>query len=160
MFLWDIFQFAGAWSLKEGDTKKKAEQIISENELETKVKFLGVITGTDKENFLNRLDIFVFPTWYKYEGFGIVIIEAMSSGLPVLSTKDVGTIPDIVVDGETGILVDRKNPEKIAEAILKLIEDPALRIEMGRKGKQRYEEHYTLDVNVNKMISVFNQALN
>lgn len=154
------FRFAGAWSLKEGNTKQKAGQIIAEKNLKGSVFFPGVITGSDKEKFLNQTDIFVFPTWYKYEGFGIVIIEAMAEGLPVISTKDTGTIPDIVTDGETGILIDRQNPVQIAEAIIKLIKDPVLMKSMGIKGKLRYEKYFTFDINIDKMIAVFNKVLN
>ena len=154
------FRFAGAWSAKEGNTKRKAEQIIRDKQLENNIIFHGVLTGTDKENFLDQLDIFVFPTWYKYEGFGIVIIEAMSAGLPVISIRDTGTIPDIVIDGVTGILIEKKNPGQIADAIIRLIEDPVQRADMGKKGRQRYEKYFTLDININKMISVFNKVLN
>ncbi|MBK8551327.1 MAG: glycosyltransferase family 4 protein [Ignavibacteria bacterium] len=154
------FRFAGAWSLKEGNTKHKAERIIAEKNLGNRVFFSGVITGPDKEEFLNKTDIFVFPTWYKYEGFGIVIIEAMAEGLPVISTKDTGTIPDIVTDGETGILIGKQDSVQIADAIIKLIENPLLRKTMGEKGKLRYEKYFTLDTNINKMIAVFNKVLN
>ncbi len=154
------FQFAGAWSEKERKTKEKAEHIIDSNNIKGKVKFFGVVTGNDKEYFLNRIDMLIFPTWYKYEGFGIVIIEAMSAGVPVVSSKDIATIPDIVLDGETGILVEIKNPVMLADAIIKLIENPAMRKEMGMKGKQRYENFFTLDINIQRMIDVFNAVLN
>ena len=154
------FRFAGAWSSKEGNTEEKANQIIKEKGLRDHVEFTGVITGTAKVEFLQQTDIFVFPTWYKHEGFPLVIIEAMAASCPVISTKDTGAIPDIVIEGETGILTDRKNPGQIADAIVKLTKNPEVRIMMGKKGKERFERHYTLESSIDRMISIFNKVLN
>ena len=154
------FQFAGGWSLKEGNTKEKAENIIREKKLDGKIKFSGFISENEKQIFLNQTDIFVFPTWYKHEGFPAVIIEAMSASCPVISSKDTGAISDIVLDGVTGILIEKKNIEKIAEAVITLIENPGLRKAMGQKGKDRYMKFYTLDINIDSMISIFNKMLN
>lgn len=154
------FRFAGAWSMKEGNTKKKAEQIIKEKALGDHIEFTGVITGNAKDDFLNSTDIFVFPSWYKHEGFPLVIIESMAASCPVISTKDTGAIPDIVTNGETGLLIDKKRPDLIAEAIINLIENPEKRIIMGKEGKERYEKLFTLDTCIERMIGVFNKVLN
>lgn len=154
------FRFAGAWSAKEGNTKKKAYQIIKEKGLQDHVEFTGVLTGESKVEFLNQTDIFVFPSWYKHEGFPLVIIEAMAASCPVISVKVTGAISDIVIEGITGILIDKKRPEQIAEAVIKLINDPDERTAMGIRGKERYEKFYTLDISIKKMISIFNKVLN
>jgi len=154
------FRFAGAWSAKEGNTKEKAFQIINEKGLADHVEFAGVLTGESKVEFLNQTDIFVFPSWYKHEGFPLVIIEAMAASCPVISVKDTGAIPDIVIEGITGLLIDKKRPDQIAEAVIKLINDPEERIAMGKRGKERYENFYTLDSSTNRMISIFNKVLN
>ena len=154
------FCFAGAWSAKEGNTKEKAFQIINKKGLSDHVEFAGVLTGDSKIEFLNQTDIFVFPSWYKHEGFPLVIIEAMAASCPVISVKDTGAIPDIVIEGITGILIDKKMPEQIAEAVIKLIDNPEGRTSMGNRGKERYEKLYTLDSSIKKMISIFNKVLN
>lgn len=154
------FQLAGAWSDKEPDTKIKAENVLKDISLKEKIKFEGVVTGKKKKDFLRQTDILVFPTWYKHEGFPLVILEAMSSGIAVISTKDTGAIPDIVDDGKTGLLVERKNVLQITNALIKLIENPGLRKEMGKTGREKFEHLYTLEININKMIDIFNKTIN
>ncbi len=154
------FRFAGAWSDKEGNTEEKAYRLINENGLTEHVEFTGVVTGKDKDKFLECTDIFLFPSWYKHEGFPLVIIEAMSASCPVISVKDTGAISDIIVDGDTGFLIDKKRPDQIAESVIKLIKDPGLRMEMGKRGRERYEQRYTLDSSINRIISIFNKVLN
>ncbi|MDQ3021289.1 MAG: glycosyltransferase family 4 protein [Bacteroidota bacterium] len=154
------FNFAGAWSENEAQTKINADDIIKQNNLGKFVKFCGVLTGEQKENFLYQTDILLFPTWYKFEGCPLVIIEAMSFGIPVISTKDIGTIHKMVINGETGILVSIKNPAEIAAAIIKLIEDSSLRSCMGKAGRKRFEKMFTMKRNVENIIGVFNKTLN
>ena len=149
------FRIAGFWP-DEG-FKEKVFNFISENNLNSNIEILGPVLGKEKEEFLLSTDIFVFPSWY--EGQPYVILEAMAAACPVISTKDVGAIPETVIDGKTGILVDKKNPQQIAEAIIYFIENPEKRIEMGLAGRKRFEENYTLEKNVNNLIRVFNKVL-
>jgi glycosyltransferase involved in cell wall biosynthesis len=151
------FRFAGAWWQQEPETKEQALRFIHENGLDGSVEFAGVVLNGDKEDFLTESDIFVFPSWY--EGLPLVILEAMTKGCPVISTRDVGAIPEVVVDGVTGILVEKQNPQQLSQAIIKLIENPELRESMAKAGRRRFEEYYTLDHNVNRVIQVFETVL-
>ena len=83
---------------------------------------------------LAALDIFVLPSWS--EGFGRSNLEAMAAGVPVVSTA-VGGIPEVVADGETGLLVPPRDPAALAAAILRLVEDESLRKKMGEAGRER-----------------------
>ncbi len=152
------FRFAGSWSQQEYKMKNQAFKSIRENNVQANVEFVGMVLSEAKEKFLVDTDIFVFPSWY--EGFPLVILEAMAAGCPVISTKDVGAIPEVVVDGVSGILVEKQSPKQIAGAITKLIENTRLREKMGKAGRERFEKHYTMEKNVNMMIRVFNNTLN
>jgi glycosyltransferase involved in cell wall biosynthesis len=88
----------------------------------------------------------------------LVILEAMAAGCPVISTR-VGAIPEVVVDGVTGILVEKQNPQQLADAIMRLVDDPALRQRMGEAGRKRFEEHYTFERCAERLIKVFHQVL-
>ncbi len=92
------------------------------------------ITGwTDHvRDVLSQGDIFVLPS--RSEGFPLAIIEAMLAGLPVVASR-VGGVPESVRDGETGILVPKDDPERLASALQRLIDDPDLRVSMGRRGR-------------------------
>ena len=87
--------------------------------------------------FFVLLDLFVLPS--HNEGMGRAVVEAMAAGLPVVATC-VGGLPDVVVDGETGLLVPPRDPEALAEAMTRLLEDPDLRGRMGLAGQVRAEE--------------------
>ncbi|MEO6695346.1 MAG: glycosyltransferase family 4 protein [Ignavibacteria bacterium] len=154
------FKFTGEWNAREEPTRIKAAEIIIDNKMHDFIKFTGIISGTEKEKLLQNTDVMVFPTWYPYEGCPMVIIEAMSYGCPVISTKNVGAIPEMVIDGITGSLVDKKNPKQIAEALIRLIKDKNLREKMGDAGRKRFEEHFTLNKNIDNIINTFTKALN
>jgi glycosyltransferase involved in cell wall biosynthesis len=147
------FRFAGMWWGQEPDTKEIAFNIIRENGLAGNVEFVGFVHGHQKDNFLRNSDIFVFPSWY--EGLGLVNLEAMAAGCPVISSKGVGAIPEIVLDGITGILVEPKHPEQIVQAITWLAENPEVRRKMGSAGRTRVHDCYTFEKNIECMSTVF-----
>jgi glycosyltransferase involved in cell wall biosynthesis len=151
------FVFGGPWPKKESETRERIFNYIKDNKLENKVIFKGLIPVEEKENFFMETDIFVLPSWS--EGHPNVILEAMSAACPVISTKDVGAISETVLDGWTGILVEKKNPDQIASAIIYLVENPDVRLQMGRSGRKRFEENYTLDENIKNITTVFNKTI-
>jgi glycosyltransferase involved in cell wall biosynthesis len=151
------FQFAGSWWKEEPETQKKAYQLIERYNFQEKICFCGIVNNIAKEEFLKETDIFVFPSWK--EGFPLVIIEAMSAGCPVVTTKGVGAIQEIVVDSVTGLLVDQKKPKQIADAIIKLIDNPQLRQKMGIASRKRFERNYTIRHYINRMTGVFKNTL-
>jgi glycosyltransferase involved in cell wall biosynthesis len=87
-----------------------------------------------------QADLFVLPSLY--EPFGIPLIEAMASGIPVVASR-CGGIPDIVLDGVTGCLVERENVEDLTSTIGRLFDDTDWRMAMGRAGRERVEAHFT-----------------
>jgi glycosyltransferase involved in cell wall biosynthesis len=86
------------------------------------------------------------------------LIEAMSAQLPVVATA-VGGTPEVVVDGETGILVPPSNPQALAEAITTLLHNPDLCHEMGRAGRARIERHFTIGETVRRTESLYETLL-
>ena len=152
------YKIAGPWRNQEPETQIECMKFLKVNNIENAVDFLGVVTGDEKVDLLVNTDIFVFPTYYPLEGHPNVVIEAMSAGCPVISTNH-AAIPETVIDGESGILVEKQNPQALANAIIKLIENPELRIKMGKAGRERYEKFYTQEENIDNMIRVFETAL-
>src|SRR6185312_12150781 len=97
--------------------------------------------------------IFVFPSLW-HEPFGIPVIEAMASGLPVVATR-AGALPEIVVDGETGILVERGDHEGLAAAISRLLADARLRERMGNAGRERVRQLFTWERAVSRLEELY-----
>lgn len=116
-----------------------------EAELFESVKRMGllgkvVLAGhrEDPATFLKALDVYVQSSWG--EGMGSVLIEASACGTPICATR-AGGIPEVIDDGETGLLVEPRNPEALADAILRMLGDAALRTNYGvaaRRGVARF----------------------
>ncbi|TAJ32265.1 MAG: glycosyltransferase, partial [Nitrospirae bacterium] len=96
----------------------------------------------DVEALLPLLDLFVMPSLS--EGFGIAIVEAMASGLPVVAT-DVGGIPEIVAEGKTGLLVPPGQPGPLAEALRKILDQPDWAQALGARGRQVAREKFSIE---------------
>ncbi len=130
--------FVGGWSeISEEAFNNK----IKDKNLSEVVFAHGPKYNEEKAIFFSKADIFVFPTFYHYEAFPLVNIEAMQNGLTVVSTPE-GGIPEEVIDGKTGYLVSQEDAAALAEKLTLLIQKPELRIEMGLAGKQRFEEFF------------------
>jgi len=133
-----------------GELSVKLEEMVSELNLNNQVKFTG--RREDTADIYHALDVFVHPSIW--EGFGLVFLEAMSFSLPIVATR-VSAIPEVVKDGETGILVSPKNITDLAEAMVWMIENPARRVKMGRLGKNRVDRVFPVDKMVDKIIAIY-----
>ncbi|HET9867725.1 MAG TPA: glycosyltransferase [Nitrospira sp.] len=119
------------------------------------VVFAGV--RRDIQRILPLLDVFVLPSLY--EGFGIAILEAMAVGKPVVATS-VGGIPEFVVPGETGLLVEPGNAAALAEAIACVLHDPDRAKRMGLSGRSRAQAGFHISTVVRKHEQVYEACLN
>ena len=146
------FVFAGSWFRAEDEAA--ARQIVSTHQLGRCVSFQGPVAGDTKWQTLADADIFVFPTFYYYETFGLVLLEAMYAGLPVVTTKR-GAIPEIIKDGVNGLLVNEQDPADLAVKVLRLVGDPALRERMGKVNREKFASFYTHQHYGQRMIAVF-----
>jgi glycosyltransferase involved in cell wall biosynthesis len=124
--------------------------------IDDSVEFLGFVEHSELPTLFSELDIFVMPS--KDESFGVAAVEASATGLPVVASN-VGGIPEVVVDNVTGYLVEKKNMEKLAEAIEKLIHDPRLRLEMGKAGREFVEREYVWKDNLVAMKNLYEKIL-
>ena len=102
-------------------------------------------------------DVFVFPSVW-HEPFGMPIVEAMACGKAVVSTRS-GGIPELVDDGQTGLLVDRDDSDALAGAILRLLDDKNLRESMGKAGRERVLEKFTWDKVANDLMKLYQSIL-
>ena len=146
--------FVGGWlDIKEEEFKKRIFQLGLENY----VCVHGPKYGDEKVKFLQTCDIFIFPTFYNYECFPLVLLEAMKYGLPIISTPE-GGIKDIVKNGETGYIVSQKSIEELTDNIEILIKNPLLAREMGENGKILFNENFTLDKFEKNFVRVIQEA--
>jgi len=121
----------------DGPSFESTRQLAKDVGVASQVEFLG--NRVDVPDILAGAQIFVLSSLW--EGFPISILEAMRAGLPVVAT-DVGGVSEAVIDGETGIVTSPRDAEVLGNAIQRLLSDPLLRDSMGKKGRQRYVEHF------------------
>jgi glycosyltransferase involved in cell wall biosynthesis len=122
--------------------------------VQSAVHFLGFIDPRELPVHYGRADLFVLAS--VRESFPLVLLEAMASGLPVVATA-VGGIPEMVVDGETGLLVPANNSQALAHAINSLLDEPARMKAMGARGKERVRKHFTWDKVAQRMVGYFRE---
>lgn len=122
----------------DGGDRKRLEEMVAEAGLGQSVVFAGPVTGARKSALYASADLFVMPTrpiGDRQETFGMVYVEAALQGLPVIGGK-AGGASEAVLDGETGLLVDGREPAEIAAALDRLLGDSDLRRRMGEAGRR------------------------
>ncbi|OGX08662.1 MAG: hypothetical protein A2Z88_10325 [Omnitrophica WOR_2 bacterium GWA2_47_8] len=112
------------------------------NQFKDKVKFLGFVSNEELSNYYRACDIFVVPS--VYESFGLIYVEAMMHGKPVIGCK-AGGIPEVVNNGKTGILIEPYNVNQLVDGLLRLLNDPQMRQDMGQNARRLCEEKFSFD---------------
>ena len=136
--------------------KKQAE------ESGANIIFTGKLSPEDLANEYKTANVFVLPAIVDSkgdtEGLGVVLIEAMELGLPIVASN-VGGIPDVVVDGKSGILVPEKDPVALADAFKRLADDPALTESLLAGARKRIDECFTWDGIIERQVEVYKRLL-
>ena len=132
----------------------KVRAFISMNNLTEYIQFTGVLTGNNKINAFANADIFCFPSFFEAETFGLVALEAMQFGLPVVATSWRG-IPSIVRNNINGFTVPPHNAEAFSERLELLLDDAEMRRCMGKKGRDIYLSSYTAEIHFKKIHDLF-----
>lgn len=141
----------------EGDVSvKQFRNEVEKRGLSETVKYLGKKYGKDKNTVYKSADVFVLPT--SNDCFPLVLLEAMQYGLPVISTIE-GGIPDIVDNNITGFMVEQDNPNDLADKLEILINNYALRKQMGNAGRKKYEKEFTLQAFEEKLLGILQELL-
>ena len=131
------FLFVGAWE----DTALERELRQRAAPSGDRVRFLAPVSGVDKDALLARASMLLFPP-VEPEGHPRVVLEAIAAGLPVVTTRR-GAIPETVIDGDSGFVLDDPVPEALAASVLRLLEDGALRARMGARARELYLAEFT-----------------
>lgn len=138
----------------DGEERKNLENLINKLNLSQDVLLLGFEKNPYK--YMKRAFLFVLSS--KVEGFPNVIVEAMACGIPVISTDCPSGPNEIIKNGENGILIPVGDEKALAEAIIKILDDPFLKDKFSREGKKRAEE-FTVKKGVNEYEQLFQEIL-
>ncbi len=133
-----------------GPMEENLRSLVAQLKIDSRVSFLGV--RSDIPELMKAMDVFVLPSIA--EGISNTILEAMSSGLPVVASR-VGGNPELVIPGETGELFEAGKFEELAGILSTYCSDPALIELHGHQGRARVEEYFSLDVMVQKYAEMY-----
>jgi len=130
-----LLVFAGSGVMKEELERLSAKLNVDEN-----AKFVGFVGKKWRALYYKAADIFCLPSTMSTECYPLAILEAMACGVSIVASK-IGGIPDVINDRENGLLVSPRDSEKLADAIIYLLENKDARERMEKKGREKVEEY-------------------
>ena len=113
---------------------------VNELRIKDNVIFKGRVSDDELVKEYQKANILVLPSYSNAESFGIVNLEAMACGIPIVASK-IGGVPDVVKEGENGLLVPPRDSEALADAIIYLLENEDIREKMGKNGREKVEDY-------------------
>jgi glycosyltransferase involved in cell wall biosynthesis len=145
----------GTGKLQEGSIEENMKKFVKDNNLEQNVKFVGNVTNLDE--YLRTADFFFFPS--RREGLPNALLEAASSGLPIVASKIGGNV-DIIEDNYNGLLFESENTKELTKKILKLIKNERLQEKFAKNARKTVEEKFSLDVVCDRYIKLYQSLIN
>lgn len=122
----------------------------------THIRRMGAVGGQLKQDMLAATDLFALPS--RVDSFGIVYLEAWAYGVPVIGCR-AGGVPDVIDDGEDGLLVEFGDPVGLAAALETLLVDPGRRRAMGQRGRSKVENHYTWEHIYQRLAAIYEEVV-
>jgi rhamnosyl/mannosyltransferase len=143
----------------DGPLREELEEQTQALNLQNKITFLGEIHNDDIAPYYHAADLFALASVARSEAFGIVQLEAMACGKPVVNTNLDSGVPWVSPDGVTGITVPPKDPMALAGAITKLLDDDSLRRKYGEAAKSRVEKEFSQDLMISRLLETYREVL-
>jgi glycosyltransferase involved in cell wall biosynthesis len=145
----------------EGPARPELDQLARSLGLGSRVRFLGAVPSDEIARLYGRAAVFLMPSvtdWKgEQEGFGMVLVEAMRCGTPIVATRS-GGIPDVVRDGVTGLLVPERDPAALAAAVTRILDDPALAAKFAAAARRDVDERFSSAAIARTFDAVFRRA--
>lgn len=141
-----------------GDYEPVIKDIIKNLNLEDRVILVGKVPADELALYYAACDVFVLPSLTRLEAFGIVGLEAMSSGKPVI-ISDIPGVREVIKNGREGLLTPPMDIKGMAGKIKKLLDDPELRARMGKAGRKKVIEQFEISKVVNQLENIYKKIL-
>ena len=146
-----IYKIAG-----DGPEQENLRKLVNDLGIHKQVQFLGMLSHQETIEQMFAADIFSLPSWD--EAFGVVYIEAMAEGKPVIACKGEG-IEDVITHGKTGLLVKPKDVESLTDAFDFLLSNPDKAISIGERAKKLVLDNFTWEKNAEKTVKAYEEVL-
>lgn len=140
----------------DGSQRQALEELARDLAMANRTSFLGHVPHEEMPRFLRGLTVFAMPS--SSESFGVAAVEAASCALPVVASW-VGGIGEVVLDEVTGLLIPPNDPEMLADALERLLDDPGLRAEMGANGRALVRKAYDWSRNADQMEALYRTVM-
>lgn len=141
------FVFAGEWSSSKDE--EIANRIIEENNISASCVIISTITGKNKKRYLEESQIFLLPTYYHSEGFPLALLDAMSFGLYIITTRH-AAIPSVIIDSFNGVFCNQKDPRDLAEKIVSAIKNRTETNKIRHQAVRSFYSNYTYSVFISR----------
>jgi len=141
----------------DGNYRADLERIVQKNNLEDKVIFTGTIPIQNLPEYFNTCDVFVNPT-IRQNGYDLTILEAMACEKPVV-VSSIGSVPTAIADGIDGILVPPGNIEKIANAVLHILQDTTGSLRLGKSAREKIIQKFNIECMIDGTIQVYQEVI-
>lgn len=150
---------ADAVIVGEGQLKANLIKLAEELGVLDRVTFLGVLESHEVKQYIHAARVFAFPSVTEAEAFGIVQLEAMSAGKPVVNTALATAVPNVARDGMEGLTVPPSQPAALADALRRLLDQPDYAVSLGNAGKERVRAEFSQPLFLSRMQEVYKEAL-
>jgi glycosyltransferase involved in cell wall biosynthesis len=142
----------------DGPDRDRLQRQMDQTGVGDRMTLAGWTAPTDLASEMNRATVFAVPSRVSpqgdRDGLPNVVLEAMARGVPVVATS-VSGIPEAIADGESGLLVEPDNPTRLADALQRLLEDPAARVRLGQAALERVRRDFTIDAASGRLAALF-----
>jgi glycosyltransferase involved in cell wall biosynthesis len=143
----------------DGPLRGTLETLARDTGVASKVLFAGEVNDEELIAWYHACDVFSLPSVTRAEAFGMVQVEAMACGKPVVSTDLPTGVPWVNRDRETGLVVPPGDAEALAGALARLAADPALRVQFGDAGRRRVAQEFTAERMAARAVSLYSEVL-
>lgn len=134
------------------------QKLATELSVADKIEFMGFVENSRLPELIQSFDVFVNPSVCR-ESFGVSVLEASACAVPVVASR-IGGLPEVCIDGQTGILFEPNSPEDLAKVLIRLAKNPLLCQNMGQAGRKLVIEKYSWQNNVKEKLKLFEQEIN
>lgn len=139
----------------DGQLRKELKELAEDKGVSNHIHFTGHVSRDEVYSILKSLDVFVFPSFY--EGFGVAVVEAMTTGTPVI-VNDIPVLREVV--GDAGVFVDATDPEEVASAMKELYDNKEKRRILGEEAEDRAKNKFSLEKTVESYTSLYRSLVN
>ncbi|MBC8485385.1 MAG: glycosyltransferase family 4 protein, partial [Bacteroidetes bacterium] len=141
------------------EDENRANKIIKENDISSYCEIIGTISGEEKKKYFEESQIFLLPTYYHSEGLPLALLDAMSFGLYIITTKH-AAIPSVIIDSFNGVCCKQRDSKDLADKIINAIKEKVETDRIRQQAIKCFYSNYTYPIFINRFKEFLNEFIN